>query len=127
MAEPIVFISHNRIKEGKLEEFREVAARVTSELDRAKPRTLVFASYAADDGAVTFIHVFEDAGAMDDHVAGAEERSAVAYEYIVPERLEIFGRASEAVVEGMRQAEARGVSLTLHEDVLGGFLRVQQG
>lgn len=125
MAGPIVFISRNRIKEGKLEELREFLRTGTETLDKDKPRTLAFLAFADEAGTeVTIVHVFADAEAMDIHVQGADERSREAYELIGPMGFEIDGSPSEAVLQMMQGATAAGPELIVRPEFLSGFLRL---
>ena len=126
MPEPVVFISHFRIKEGKLPAIKQLNATVTPALQAEKPATLGFLGYIDEAEAhLTFVHVFGDSEAMDAHFEGADERAKVAYEYIEPDGWAIYGTANPAVVEGMRgRAAAAGVSLTVEPVFLGGFLRL---
>jgi hypothetical protein len=125
MSEPIVFISHFRVKEGKLDSLRQLSHVVTKRLETDKPRTLVFLAYLDDVGdSVSFVHVFGDAEAMDLHFQGADERSKAAYELLEPEGWEIYGRPSDQALETMRrQATMSGVSLTVQDGHMAGFLR----
>jgi hypothetical protein len=129
MSEPIVFISHNQIKRGKLDELKRVSREITTRLRTEKPRTLVFLAFVDQGGTqATFAHVFADAESMDLHFEGAEERSSAAYQYLDPAGWEIYGRPSTAVVEMMRQtAESAGVTLTVQPEYLAGFLRLADG
>jgi hypothetical protein len=71
------------------------------------------------------VHVFADAEALDVHVAGADERTNVALEFLEPDGWEINGRPSEAVVEMMRvEATSSRVALILEPEYLAGFLRL---
>ena len=126
MAEPVAFISHFRVKEGKAEGLRAMARDAARALEAEKPRTLVFLSFLDETASrVSFIHVFADAESMDAHFVGAEERAKGAYEAITPEGWDFYGKPSEAVVEGMRQtAAAAGVPLNIYPEFLTGFLRV---
>lgn len=126
MSEPIVFISHFRIKEGKLDAYRELQREVATMLEAEKPQTLVFLTYLDASGTrMTAVHVFADAESMDLHVAGAEERSAAAYEFLVPAGWDIYGTPSEQVVEMMRSAAAAsGVTLNVQAEHVAGFLRL---
>jgi hypothetical protein len=128
MPEPIVFISHFRIKEGKLDAFRRWFKEGSKGLEAQKPRTLVFLGYLDEDGSrATIVHVFGDAESMDLHVQGAAERSRAAYDYLEPDGTEIYGKPSPAVASMFRQEAASAGSLTLEPDHLGGFLRVSPG
>ncbi|TMB58164.1 MAG: hypothetical protein E6J47_00575 [Chloroflexi bacterium] len=126
MAEPVVFISHFRVKEGGDQRLREGWTSIVAQLEPTRPRTLMFELYA--DGAhdqATIVHVFADADAMDRHFEGADERSRAIYEYIQPTGWEIYGQASPAAVEQMqREAAESGVSLTVQAEPMGGFLRL---
>jgi hypothetical protein len=129
MSEPIVFISHNQIKKGKLDDLKRVSGEATARLQAEKPRTLVFLAFVDEGGTqATFAHVFADAESMDLHFEGAEERSTAAYEYLNPAGWEIYGRPSTAVIEVMRQtAASAGVTLTVQPEYLAGFLRLAEG
>jgi len=125
MSEPIVFVSHFRIKEGKLEAFRQHTKETSPLLEAGKPRTSAFLPYLGDDGRVTIVHVFADADAMDAHVQGADERSAAVYEFIDPDGWEIYGRPSADVLEMLNQgAMASGVHLETQPESIAGFLRL---
>jgi len=126
MSEPIVFVSHFQIKEGKLDALKQLSREATRRLEAEKPRTLVFLSYLNDSGThVSFVHVFADAESMDLHVEGSQERSRAAYENVDPEGWEIYGTPSNQVLEMMRQAAtSAGVTLSVQPDHLGGFLRL---
>ena len=129
MSEPIVFISHFRIKAGKLDAFKSLASETTKGLHGAKPRTLIFLSYVDEErGVITFIHVFGDADSMDIHFEGADERARAAYEFMEPAGWEIFGLPSPGTLERMQQAAASaGVTLTVASDYVAGFLRASSG
>jgi quinol monooxygenase YgiN len=127
MAEPIVYISHFRVKEGKLKDLRRLFREAAKSLEAEKPRTVVFLAYLNEDGTeATFVHVFPDAESMDVHVQGAEERTRVAYKLVQPEGFELYWAPNEGVLEMMRQeAGSEGVALILQSEHLGGFLRLR--
>jgi quinol monooxygenase YgiN len=126
MSQPIVFISHHRVKEGKLEGLKQLFRDATKSLEAEKRRTVVFLAYLSEDGAeVTIVHVFPDAEAMDLHFAGADERAAAAYEFVDPQAFEIYGAPSHGVVETMREETASGPRLSMSPQHVGGFIRHQ--
>ena len=126
MSEPVVFISHFGLKEGKLEKFKEYFREGTSVLDAEKPRTAAFLAYLDNDsGHLAIVHVFPDAAAMDLHVQGAGQRAQAAYEFITPAGFEIYGTPSPSALEMMRSAaESARVGLTIKSEHLGGFIRL---
>lgn len=129
MPEPIVFISTHKIREGKLDEFKRFSIEMTPFIDATKPNTVFFHSYLNEDGnEVTIIHVFPNADSMDSHFQGADDRSALASEFIDPEHFEIYGMPSEQVLSTMRQqAAALDAPLTLKLQPLAGFIRLGRG
>ena len=124
MGQPIVFISRFRIKDGQYSAYQELAAEVTPRLMADKPGTVVFLSYVGEGNALTIIHAFPDAGSMDRHLEGSDERSRAAMAHLVPLGWEIYGVPSETALATMERAAAtRGVTLTVHRDYVGGFVR----
>lgn len=120
MPEPIVFISHFKVKQGKLDGFKQYFREGASVLEAEKPRTVAFLAYLNEKGTeATIVHVFPDAESMDLHVQGADERSAGAYEFMEPAGFDIYGTPSDHVLGMMREA-----SLALQPQHLGGFLRL---
>jgi hypothetical protein len=126
MAEPIAFISHFRVKRGKAAEVRAMFAAGATQLAVAKPQTAAFLGYLDRRGAaLTIVHLFPDAAAMDLHFEGADERSRAAYDLFEPAGWEIYGTPSPAALATVkREAEEAGVPLTLAPTALGGFTRL---
>jgi quinol monooxygenase YgiN len=129
MSEPIVFISHFRIKEGQFVAFKPLTLDAADSVRSQKPRTVLYLSYVdADRSAISFLHAFADADALDDHYAGAVERARAAFEFIEPVAYEFYGSPSSALLETMRQmATASGATLTVQPEYLAGFLRLSSG
>ena len=125
MPGPIVFISHNSVKEGMLGGFRDAFGQVAQALDAEKPGTVVFLAFASDDGSeISVVHVFPDADAMGQHLQGVQERMGTAVEFIQTRGYEIYGAPSEPVLEAMRGfADAEGVPLHVRSDHVGCYLR----
>lgn len=125
MSEPVAFISHFRVKEGGLAALKQLNRDVAQRLQTEKPRTLVFLAFMDQDRTrVTFLHVFADEESMDLHFEGAAERSRAAFELMVPDGWEVYGRPSDEAIETLRQAAAAtGVSLTVQPVFMAGFLR----
>jgi len=123
---PIVFISHNKVKEGKLDNFRQFYRKEVKLIEADKPCTLVHLAYVNEDGTeVTIVHLFPNAHAFDLHMQGTSERAKKAYEFIESDRLEIYGRPSNDVLEMMRKIVGSGVALSFNPQNLGGFIRLK--
>jgi hypothetical protein len=73
MAEPIVFISRWRIRDGKRAELEAMYARAAGFIGSSKPRPALFAAYLNDAGdELRIVHAVPDAAAMTDHLEGSE-------------------------------------------------------
>jgi hypothetical protein len=129
MSEPIVFISHHRIKEGMLDEFRRSYREGTKRMEGDKPGTVVFLHYLDEDASeVTSVHVVPDAGAMEHHMEGVAERAGEAAQFLEFGRFEIYGKPSDKVMEIMKQAAAgSGASLIVKPEYVAGYLRLKSG
>ncbi len=129
MTDQIVFISRHRIKEGKLEGFKQRYRQGVEVMEKEKPGTVAFLAYLDEDGSeVSIVHVFPDRQAMDAHMKGVEERSKGAFEYLDPQSFDVYGQPSEGVIEMLRQsAEMRGMTLNLKPERIGGYIRLRRG
>ena len=128
MSEPIVFISHQRIKEGKLDAYKQLFREYIGIIKADKPGTVVHLGYINEDGSkVTMVHVFPDAEAMDLHFQGVDERAKKAFEFIEIIRYEIYGRPSDMVLEMMHKFAGSDIVLDLNLEHMGGYLRLKSG
>jgi len=124
MTGPIVFISHFRIKEGKLEDVKQLSENVSKFIEANKPGTAAFLQFTNADGTeLSIIHVFPDADAFDKHNEGAGERSSKAFEFIVPTRREIYGLPSDQAMAILTPPEGSGISINQMSQVVGGYIR----
>lgn len=123
MPGPIVFISTLRIKDGKLDAFKEHFSGNVPRMETSKPGTVVFYGYLNEEGTeVNIVHMFPNAEAMDAHMEGVAERSKQAFEFIVPLRWDIYGSPSDNVMETMQQAAQKsGAELAVHPHPLAGY------
>lgn len=124
MFEPIVFINRNKIKEGKIEEFRKHYQENIQLIFDGKPSTLAQLGYENDEGTeFIVVRVFPNADALDQQIQGADERSKKTYEYIEPTAIEIFGTPNPATLEKMKKIAGSGILVSISPGYLGGFIR----
>ena len=123
MSDPIVFISHSKIKEGKLEALQEFSSEMFPVMEAEKPGTVLHDGYVNEEGTeVHFVHVFPDADAMDAHMVGVADRTGKAYEFIGTYEFEIYGTPSEEAMAILRQAP--GIDVVVRPSGLGGYIRL---
>jgi len=127
MSQPVMFVSHFRVKDGMLDALAELQAVVTRQLEDTKPRTLAFLTYLSREaGQVAIVHLFADADSMDAHFEGAEERSNAAYQLVEPLGWDVYGSPSRDALDSLRNAAtSAGVPLTIQPIFMAGFLRAR--
>jgi hypothetical protein len=125
MSDPIVFVSHFVIRDGKLEAYRRLQNGIAVDIEADKPGTMVYVAHLNPLGTkVTVTHVFPDAEAMDRQFDGSDERSRAAGEVMIPAGWEIYGSPNDAALDTIRQAAAAsGVALSLAPDFVAGYVR----
>lgn len=124
MADPVIFISRNRLRPGADAEFRRHYEASIEPIFQGKPRTLTQLAYADEaPGEVTVVRVFPDADALDEQIKGADERSRKTYEYIEPVGIELFGLPNAATLGGIGSIAGPGMTVRVLPDYLGGFIR----
>ncbi len=124
MTDPIIFISRNRIKDGRVADFRQHYSDSLPATVANKPGTLVQLAYESEDATrVDIIRLFPDADALDMQLRGADERSKRTYEFIEPVSVEIYGTPSPFALEMMKKVAGAGIEVTIKPQFTGGFIR----
>ena len=128
MSEPIVFISNQRIKPGKLEGYKQYYREVAEFTEANKPGTVAHLGYVSEDGAeATIVHVFPDAESMERHMRGIGKISEKAAEFMEIVGWQIYGRPSDAVLEAMLKIAGPKVTLSIKPQPIGGYIRFSPG
>ena len=128
MSEPIVFISHFKVKEGKLDGLKQFAQATTEQIKADKPGTVVFLQYLNEEGTEqSVIHVFPDADAFDRHSEEVAERAKAALEFIVLTRREVYGMPNDKALATLKPLEGPGIPLTFMPQSMGGYIRLKPG
>ena len=128
MSEPIIFISNQRVKEGKLEGYKHYYRQVAEQAKADKPGTIAHIAYHNEEGTeLSIIHIFPDAEAMELHMKGVDELAKKAFEYVEILSFEIYGKPTETVLEGMMQIVGSGITVNIRPQLVGGYIRVSLG
>jgi quinol monooxygenase YgiN len=128
MTEPIIFISNQRVKEGKLEGYEHYYQQVAEHAKANKPGTVAHIAYHNKEGSeLSIIHIFTDAEAMELHMKGVDELAKKAYEYVEIVSFEIYGKPADTVLEKMLQIVGSGVGLSIKPQLIGGYIRLKSG
>jgi hypothetical protein len=128
MSEPIIFISNQRVKEGKLEEYKLYYRQVAEQTKANKPGTVAHLAYLNEEGSeLSIIHIFPDAESMELHMKGVDELAKKAYEYVEILSFEIYGKPADTVLERMMQIVGSQIPLNIKPQLIGGYLRFKPG
>jgi hypothetical protein len=126
VGDPIVFISNQKVKEGKLSEYAQYYREVAELTERTKPRTVAHLAYASEDGAaISIVHVFPDAEALATHMQGVEDLANKAYEFMEITSFEIYGDPGDAVLDNMKSIAGSGIAVTIKPQAIGGYIRFE--
>jgi len=121
MSEPIVFISNQRIKPGKLEGYKQYYQEVAEFTEANKPGTVAHLGYLNEAGTeATVVHVFPDAESMERHMRGIDRIAQKSVEFMEVVSWQIYGRPSDAVLEGMLKIAGPKVTLSIKPQPVGG-------
>ncbi len=124
MSEPIVFISNQRIKPGKLEGYKRNYQEVAEFAEAHKPGTVAHLAYLNEAGTeATVVHVFPDAQAMEAHMRGIGQVAQKSAEFMEVVSWQIYGRPNNAILEGMLKLASPTVTLSIKPLPVGGYIR----
>lgn len=125
VSQPIIFVSRNKIKQGKAVQFRKHYRDSVPSIFAGKAGTLAQLAYENEEATeVTIVRLFPDADALDLQISGAAERSNKTYEFIEPLSIEIYGTPNPAALEKMVKIAGSEVTLMTNPNYLGGFIRL---
>jgi quinol monooxygenase YgiN len=124
MSGPFVYIGTNTIKEGKVNECREMLSEIAQLVEAKEPRVIAFNFYLDEaNRTVVSVQVHPDASSMDNHMQVISEHLTTAYDVLeetVTEQL--YGSGGERMVDEFRQwAPNATFTVIPHHEV--GFTR----
>lgn len=129
MSGPLIFISHSKVKPGKLEMYQANSKAATELVESEEPRMIAFTSYASEDGTdVSTVQVHPDPESLDLHLKIWFERlQARAFEALDSYEINVYGTPSDAVRGSLGQMASQmpGLRVRVHPVYHGGFLRPQ--
>lgn len=123
MSGPLIFVSHSKVKPGKLETYRAHCTAAAELVETEEPQMIGFHLYESEDGTqVSTVMVHPDAESLDTHFKLYAERLAdrVA-DAVDTHEITIYGRPSDAALQFLDQIPGLRV-LPVHR---AGLLRPQ--
>ena len=128
MSQPIIFIAHQRIKEGKSEEYKKYYQEVAEWMEANRPHTSAHLAYVSENGAeASVVHIFPDADAMEKHMQGLGDLGMKAFTLMEIVGFDVYGTPSKMVLESMLKMVGPGAKVNLKPQPAGGYIRLRSG
>lgn len=129
MSGPLIFISHSKVKPGKLQAYQAQAVDATDLVESEEPRMIAFIFYASEDGAdVSTVQIHPDAESLDLHLKiFFEKLREKAFATLDSYEINVYGAPSDAALAMLDQMPSQlpGLRVRVHPEHQGGFLRPQ--
>jgi hypothetical protein len=128
MSGPLIFISHSKVKPGKLTEYQRHVQDANELVESEEPRMIGFNTYASGDGAeVSTVQIHPDADSLDLHLRlFAEKLQGNAFEALEGSEINIYGTPSGTARAMLDQVGSQfGIRVRVFGVHGGGFLRPQ--
>jgi hypothetical protein len=127
MPEPIIFIAHQKIKQGKTEEYKKIYKDVGEWMEINKPQTAAHIAYVSEDGMeASVVHIFPDVEAMEKHVQNLGDVGTKAFTLMEIVGFDVYGTPSKMVVDSMLKM-IPGAKVTMKPEPAGGYIRLKSG
>jgi hypothetical protein len=126
MSEPIVYIDHSHIREGKLTEVMAGVQELVDFVDSHEPQLLAYGFYIDEPAMrMTLIAIHPDSSSLELHmeIGGPAFRKFI--ELVDLRMIEVYGRPSDRVLEQLQQKVemlGRNGTVVVH-DRYAGFAR----
>ena len=135
MSEPLIYISTWRIKEGKLEDFKQFTRELVEIYEAKEPQLIAFHIFSNDDGTeMTSVHIHPDAASMDFHMQVVEQalgedmrKWVERADFLEPKHIEIYGTPSAGLLEADRPLVESGIARSIKPLHIAGFTRSTAG
>ncbi len=124
-AEPIVYIDHSDIHEGRLDELKEGIRRIVGVIEALEPRLVAYGFHLDEAGGrMTVTAVHPDSRSLELHLEIGKEEFRSLAEMITLTGIEVYGsisdRAREMLEQKARMLGGSGVAVT---ERFAGFAR----
>jgi quinol monooxygenase YgiN len=125
MSQPFIYVATWRIKEGKLDEYKQFYKRLVDIVESNEPQIISFNNFLNEDqNEMTMIQVHPDAASMDYHMNVLSEHLGDAFrtvaDFIEVKSIGYYGTPPDSF---MASISGREISLDAKALYMGGFAR----
>jgi hypothetical protein len=125
MSQPIVYIDTSAIRAGKLGELEVSMKLLASFVERNVPQLISYAFFLDEEKTrMTVVAVHPDSASLEHHMDVGREEFRKFSALIELQRIEVYGRISDAVLARLHQkAKMLGTATVTVHDFFAGFTR----
>jgi len=135
MSKPLIFVSTWKIREGRLEDYKQFAKELMEHVKTREPQLIAFNMYFNEDETeMTSIQVHPDAASMDFHlqvlakVIGEDMIEWIdRADFLEPKHIEIYGTPSAKLLEADQPLVDAGILQSVKPTHFAGFTRSAAG
>ena len=135
MYKPLIFVSTWKIREGRLEDYKQFAKELIEHFKAKEPQLIAFNMYFNEDETnKTSIQVHPDAASMDflmqvmAKVIGEDMIEWIdRADFLEPKHIEIYGTSSAKLLEADQPFVAAGIPQSVKPIHFAGFTRATAG
>ena len=135
MYKPLIFVSTWKIREGRLEDYKQFAKELIEHFKAKEPQLIAFNMYFNEDETeMTSIQVHSDAASMDFHmqvlakVIGEDMIEWIdRADFLEPKHIEIYGTPSAKLLEADQPLVDTGIPQSVKPLHFAGFTRSTAG
>lgn len=125
MSSPILVVDSSDIREGKLEEVKAGVEDLVAFVEANEAEPLAYDIYFDEAGAqMTVVQIHPDSASLERHLAVAGPVFRRFADLLTLDRVDVYGRVSEAALEQMRgKAQLLGNAAVVVHELHSGFSR----
>jgi hypothetical protein len=135
MSKPLIFVSTWKIREGRLEDYKQFSKELIKHIKAKEPQLIAFNMYFNEDETeMTSIQVHSDAASMDFHmqvlakVIGEDMIEWIdRADFLEPKHIEIYGTPSAKLLEADQPLVDAGIPQSVKPLHFAGFTRSTAG
>jgi len=125
MSEPIVYIDHSQVREGRLEELKTAVQQLAEFVEANEPQLIAYNVYFTADGTrMTAMHMHSDSASLETHMKVGGPQFPKFAEFIKLEAIDVYGKLGDDLLEQLRQkAQMLGAGVVRVHRLHAGFAR----
>lgn len=125
MSEPIIYIDHSLVREGKLDELKTAMNELVALVEANEPRIITYNVFFTEDGSgTTVLHITPDSSALQHHMQVAGPAFPKFADFIKLLSIDLYGQPTRDLVEQLRgKAQMLGNGNVQVHKLHAGFAR----